>query len=121
MSKSQPLRPNPSDTCFITVQDIETNTILAGAAIPISRITFPFRFILKLDNALPNQRNTFETALRDMDLIVETKICAENNNDNNNSLVLLPTCQPIIQAKGLAKLLRLGDSTIRAPVTLVLE
>ena len=111
-------RPDPTDILFITARDVSSEAILAGAAIPVNRLSFPFRFELSVQNALANRRSDMEQALKDRDIRIFVKVCSD---DSTSREAMLQTCKPSQQGQGTAKLLRLTQGMIRAPVRIILE
>ncbi|GKY99677.1 hypothetical protein MPSEU_000921700 [Mayamaea pseudoterrestris] len=116
------MRPNPTDILFITGSTIDqADVVLAGAAVPVSRLSFPFRFQLSVKNALRNRKEELVQAFKKQDIMVAVKVCASNESMSGDRLTLLQTCQPSAQANGVAKLLRLQQGNVRAPVRLILK
>jgi hypothetical protein len=120
-------RPESTAILFVTVYDA-SEEVLAGAAIPVSRLSFPFRFQIKADNAVSNRREEFLQALAETDLNVVVKVCSDGSpnlssmpSPSGSRQALLRTCRPSLQARGVAKLLRLRDRPVRAPLAIVLE
>jgi hypothetical protein len=82
---------------------MDSETTLAGAKLPLTRISLPLRFTLTTKNALGGQQKGFREALLNQDLLVEAKICTSDEK-----------CT--LAARGVAKLLR-----FRAAVSLPLS
>jgi hypothetical protein len=149
---------SPESTVFLTVKLInakiagadDNDTIIAGARIPMTFMHFPQRFRLSMANLLPlsNDLNpqSLEQTIQQSDLLVEANICQGGTGSATMSGASVDqgvqnicslkdaSSQVLLQATGVAKLLRLpitGDSIssdgndeqllIRAPVTLILS
>jgi hypothetical protein len=145
---------SPETTVFLTVKLInakthgadDDNKIVAGARIPMTLMHFPQRFRLSMANLLPlsadSNRQSMEQTIQHSDLLVEANICQGNAGSATTSDQGVGNIcsrkdsgsQALLQAKGVAKLLRLPitkDSIssdgndeqllIRAPVTLILS
>jgi hypothetical protein len=142
---TSPIRPTASDVILLTVRPVNEKTlILAGARIPVSRISsFPVRFILNEKNALPaSSLIAWATAIKTVDLVVEAVVCSRDiveekraagdpNVWSNAKTFCYSTSAPngpTLGGTGLAKLLQLNTGPvgsdpliIRAPVSVVLN
>lgn len=141
-------RPTASDTIILTVRSVNdpTETVLAGANLPVSRIrSFPVRFLLNEKNSVSfaggsgeSSRRTWINALENDDMVVEAVVCSRSSVDEKRSageslLKLKGLCSTTsgstMGGKGFAKLLKLNTGgqagsntiTIRAPVSVVLN
>jgi hypothetical protein len=120
------LRPAATDTILLTVTDLKQPDlgILAGAKLPVSRIRFPLRFRLSTSNLLADKAVEWKDSAADHDLVVQAVVCPEDGLSNTKARGAAASCSNArMQAKGVAKLLRLQDQgvTIRAAVALALE
>lgn len=115
------VRPGAADTVILTVRDLNhPDIVIAGARLPVSRIRFPLRFRLTTANLVPDKAAIWTDSAFQHDLLVQAVVCPATTTT---------TCSASsdtagrIQAKGLAKLLRLQDQgiDIRAAVALPLE
>jgi hypothetical protein len=113
-------RPSPTDNLLITVRTSSDGPVLAAARLPLQKIRLPLRFRMTEGNAiLPDE---WKLALREQDVYVQVDVCtddAESNTKRSGD----PSCRNDsgIRSKGVAKLLRLENNTIRAPASLPLE
>lgn len=114
MSNPRQERPDISDVLILTVRDVDKETVLAGAKIPVSRLRLPLSFSMYDKNVLPGQILNGQTG----DLIVNAKICP--------STTLCSEEEASFQATGIAKVITnlpgLDDgTTMRAAASLGLK
>lgn len=124
------MRLYSTDNLLITARDSDDGPVLAAARIPVGRIRIPFRFRLSSKNAiLPTE---WERALRESDVIVSVVSCTDAHDNVGRSLIRssserdnFPPCPSHdgnqLTSSGIAKLLLLENTRIRAPVSLPLE
>jgi hypothetical protein len=117
-------RPSPTDNLLITVRTSSDGPVLAAARLPLQKIRLPLRFRMTEGNAiLPD---AWKQALREQDLYVQVDVCSDDGESDTTDKrpgERDPSCRNDsgIRSKGVAKLLRLENNTIRAPVSLPLE
>lgn len=87
---------NPGDTMVLTVRPIDhQDTVVAGAKIPMSKVSFPFRFSMSEKNILPGKADQ-----TDADLVIRVTVCPQESG---------PQCsddESDLKGVGLAKLIR---------------
>jgi len=137
-------RPTAPDEVFlITVESFQHPDagVLAGAKFPFSKIRgFPFQFQLYPQNILPRQQAFWDTDVNKKDdLLVQVVVCKSNSGvcadglqqttsataiqrrSGDGQSTKITSDDTVLRARGVAKLLRLNDRVIRAPVSLPLE
>lgn len=92
----------------------------------MQKIRIPLRFRMTEQNAIrPELAPAWKKALREKDLLVQVRVCSSLNDEDSSDLLnkedpLCPRVPDAMQAKGVAKLLRLENSILRGPVSLPL-
>lgn len=90
-------RPSPSDFLVLTARSYQDpDTVVAGARIPVSKVKFPFRFIMSEKNIVKGQEGKVNT-----DLLVKAAVCPEDSPKFPCS-----DAQASMKGEGIAKLLR---------------
>jgi hypothetical protein len=113
--------------------------IVAGAIVPVSRISFPFQFRINAKNAIrntsslsPSPQDTWNDVMQNNDLLVKAVVCSRDtienengSNKNRNIYELLDTCQSVptdinglsstltstpLRGEGIAKLIRYSNN-----------
>jgi hypothetical protein len=131
----------PGQLIVLTAQLPGSDTILAGAKIPVARVSLHFRFRLTEQNAVHGQLQAWREALQSSDLLLKAAICSvpdeeqksrKTQTTTDTANLLLSGCATWktlpLQAEGVAKLLLLGNTNdeegavvLRAPVSLSLQ
>jgi len=97
-------RPSPADTLVITaVTSSSSDSLIAGAKIPLAQTRFPMQFSMYLENLLGDSRRQWNegSMLREEDLIVTAAVCPEDS-------AKLPCREEesTFRARGIAKVIR---------------
>mmetsp|Transcript_1696 Transcript_1696/g.2504 ORF Transcript_1696/g.2504 Transcript_1696/m.2504 type:complete len:216 (+) Transcript_1696:1-648(+) len=105
--------PSPADVLILTVRDIEhPDEILAGAKIPVSKVRFPFNFVMNDRNVLTGKGwNNLD------DLLVVARVCPSVKSCSDE--------EASFKARGIAKTISLPGmapgQSVRAGTSLKLE
>ena len=115
-------RPTASDVIILTVKSVDDpDTVLGGARLPVSRVSFPVRFRMNGKNAVVSTQ-AWNKALASSDLLVQAVVCGRDNDKIDYQTLPI---RGSLTAQGVAKLVKLQrpdaqDATIRAAVSLPL-
>lgn len=91
------VHPGPSDTIVITVRDVSnTEVLLAGAKIPVSKARFPVQLRLFSQNIVDEQAWT-----RAGDVVVQARVCPSVSTS-----IPCSDGEATLKAEGVAKLVR---------------
>lgn len=124
-SNTRSKRPYATDSIVLTASSIkDKDVVLAAARLPMQKIRIPLRFRMTEQNVINSDLvDTWTKVLREEDVYLEAKVCSDSDIDDESSAaksICRADPEGQLQARGVAKLLRLEKNTIRGPVSLPL-